>query len=181
MVQCLAALLDFCYLARRARHTTNTLQDMQSALDRFHELRPVFEEVGVRPDGFSLPRQHALLHYIKSIQLFGSPNGLCSSITESKHIVAVKRPWRASNGFNPIEQILRSNTRMSKMAAARAEFGRRGMLENDVLTQALLALDLETGRTQAELNDRFRDEAEAAAAAGEHADSSVHLSSRPGM
>ena len=58
MVQCLAALLDLCYFARRAWHTTDTLQEMRSALDRFHELRPVFEEVGVCPDGFSLPRQH---------------------------------------------------------------------------------------------------------------------------
>ncbi|TBU51365.1 hypothetical protein BD310DRAFT_802006, partial [Dichomitus squalens] len=105
-------------------------------LARFHELQTIFEELGVRPDGLSLPRQHALIHYVKSIRLFGSPNGLCSSITESKHITAVKRPWRSSNGFYPIEQIVRFNTRLSKMAAARTEFGRRGMLQDDVLTDA---------------------------------------------
>jgi hypothetical protein len=48
---------------------------------------------GVRPDGFALPRQHALVHYLMLIRLFGLPNGLCSSITESKHIKAVKQPW----------------------------------------------------------------------------------------
>ena len=69
-------------------------------------LRPIFEELGVRPDGFSLLRQHSLCHYIKSIRLFSAPNGLCSSITESKHIVAVKRPWRASSRYHPIEQII---------------------------------------------------------------------------
>ncbi|TBU39994.1 hypothetical protein BD309DRAFT_993389 [Dichomitus squalens] len=139
--ECIANFLQFCYLARRPSHDTRTLHDMEVTLAKFHELRRIFEDVGVRPDGISLPRQHALVHYIRSIRLFGSPNGLCSSITESKHIVAVKRPWRSSNSFHPIQQIVSFNTRLSKMAAARMEFGRRGMLQDDVLTDALLSLD----------------------------------------
>ncbi|KAH9028838.1 hypothetical protein EDB83DRAFT_2230010 [Lactarius deliciosus] len=31
------------------------------------------------------------------IQQFGALNGLCSSITESKHIKAVKEPWHCSS------------------------------------------------------------------------------------
>ena len=84
MIQCIRVLLDFCYLARRSAHTTEDLTRMEETLSRFHQLRAIFEAAGVRPDGFSLPRQHALVHYVRSIQLFGSPNGLCSSITESK-------------------------------------------------------------------------------------------------
>ncbi|TBU53492.1 hypothetical protein BD310DRAFT_774757, partial [Dichomitus squalens] len=165
--ECIAAFLDFCYLARRPTHDTKTLHDMDVALTKFHELRTIFEDIGVRPDGISLPRQHALIHYIKSIQLFGSPNGLCSSITESKHIVAVKRPWRSSNGFHPIEQILAFNTRLSKMAAARMEFGRSGMLQDNVLTDALLSFEAFEGRqTQADTDARFQEEADAAAAPG---------------
>ncbi|TBU40371.1 hypothetical protein BD309DRAFT_993112 [Dichomitus squalens] len=137
MVQCIAALLDFAYLARRSSHTGATLGAMNDILGHFHNLRTIFEEVGVRPEGFSLPRQHSLVHYVRSIKLFGSPNGLCSSITESKHIDAVKRPWRASNRRDAIGQILRTLTRCSKMAAARVEFGRRGMLRGDVFTAAL--------------------------------------------
>ncbi|KAF9521566.1 hypothetical protein CPB83DRAFT_778511, partial [Crepidotus variabilis] len=37
-------------------------------------------------------RQHALSHYVLLIILFGASNGYCSSITESKHIKAVKEP-----------------------------------------------------------------------------------------
>ncbi|KAH9946447.1 hypothetical protein B0H21DRAFT_779117 [Amylocystis lapponica] len=149
MVMCVAAFLDFCYLAQRPAHDSATLQAMTDALERFHTHRIIFEEVGVRPDGFSLLRQHALVHYVLSIKLFGSPNGLCSSITESKHIVAVKRPWRRSNHNEPLGQIIRVNTRLSKLAAARIEFGRRGMLRGNVITHALIAV----GRDAAVLDD----------------------------
>ncbi|KAI0085808.1 hypothetical protein BDY19DRAFT_986896 [Irpex rosettiformis] len=143
MVQAVRAFLDFCYLARRGAHTMDTLDELSTSLTLFHELRTIFEEVGVRPDGFSLPRQHSLVHYVRSIQLFGSPNGLCSSITESRHITAVKKPWRRSNRFNALSQMLRTNTRLSKLAAARVEFGRRGMLRADVLTAAQINAGLD--------------------------------------
>jgi hypothetical protein len=143
MVQAIRSFLDFCYLARRSFHTTATLQQMESALVQFHTLRSVFQELGVRPDGFSLPRQHSLVHYTSSIRLFGSPNGLCSSITESRHITAVKRPWRRSSRHNALEQILRTNTRLSKLAAARIEFERRGMLNGNVLTASRISARIE--------------------------------------
>lgn len=115
---------------------------MDEALAQFHIHREVFKELGVRPDGISLPRQHSLVHYVRSIKMFGSPNGLCSSITESKHIPAVKRPWRRSNRNQALLQVLQTNTRMAKLAAARVEFGRRGMLSSDVLTAARVAAGL---------------------------------------
>lgn len=136
MVQCIAAFLDFAYLARCYEHDTNSLDAMQGALDLFHKLRSVFVDTGVRPTGFGLPRQHALIHYIQAIILFGSPNGLCSSITESKHIDAVKRTWRRSNRNDAIKQMLTTLSRLSKLSAARVEFGRRGMLHGDVRTAA---------------------------------------------
>lgn len=142
MIQCLAAFLDFAFLARRSSHTAATLLAMDAALARFRKLRELFVDAGVRPDGFSLPRQHALLHYTRLIRLFGSPNGVCSSITESKHIAAVKRPWRASNRNNPLIQILRTNTRLSKLAAFRVELGRRRLLHGDVVSHALRKVSL---------------------------------------
>ncbi|KAH9037927.1 hypothetical protein EDB85DRAFT_1888285 [Lactarius pseudohatsudake] len=53
--------------------------------------REIFRTSGVRPKGFNLPRQHSMVHYVHLIQEFGAPNGLCSSITESRHITAVKK------------------------------------------------------------------------------------------
>jgi hypothetical protein len=79
-----------------------------------------------------------LVHYHDNIKNFGSPNGLCSSITESKHIVAVKRPWRRSSRYKALSQILKVNERLDKLAAARADFAARGMLTNPPLVAAIL-------------------------------------------
>ncbi|KAL0957170.1 hypothetical protein HGRIS_003262 [Hohenbuehelia grisea] len=56
------------------------------------------------------------MHYPETIPLFGALNGLCTSITENKHIKAVKQPWR-----------------LNKLAAARAYFTSRGMLQGPLL------------------------------------------------
>ncbi|KAL1697802.1 hypothetical protein EV121DRAFT_163742, partial [Schizophyllum commune] len=127
MVKSLSAFLDFCYLARRNSITSSMLTKMEDTLARFHELRQVFIDVGVRVD-ISLPRQHSLKHYVPSILLFGSPNGLCSSITESKHIKAVKEPWRRSNRYNALSQMLLTNSRLDKMHTARLSFEKKGMM-----------------------------------------------------
>ncbi|KAH7903397.1 hypothetical protein BJ138DRAFT_1194342, partial [Hygrophoropsis aurantiaca] len=128
IVQCLRAFLDFCYLVRRSEIAEDTLKEVESALRCFHETREIFRDSGVRPTGFSLPRQHSLVHYIRLIQEFGAPNGLCSSITESRHITAVKRPWRRSSRFEALGQMLLTNQRLDKIAGARVEFVARGML-----------------------------------------------------
>ncbi|KAF9522125.1 hypothetical protein CPB83DRAFT_899922 [Crepidotus variabilis] len=128
MVQCLSAFLDFCYIARQNSLSTADLAKLEDALQRFHELRDVFIDAGVR-DSISLPRQHSLVHYARSIRLFGSPNGLCSSITESKHIVAVKKPWRCSSRYHALCQMLRRILREEKLDAARQEFTKQGMMQ----------------------------------------------------
>jgi hypothetical protein len=129
MVRALSAFLDFCYLVRRDVITESTLQQIDDALSRFHRDRIIFYDCGVRPTGFSLPRQHSLVHYHRSIQLFGAPNGLCSSITESKHIKAVKQPWRRSSRYQPLGQMLVINQRLDKLAATRADFIARGIMD----------------------------------------------------
>lgn len=112
---------------------------MDEALERYHHYRKIFLATGVRT-GFNLPRQHALMHYVRAIRLFGAPNGLCSSITESKHIKAVKEPWRRSSRFDALGQMLLSNQRTDKLAAARADFKRRGMLKGTCLSWILMKL-----------------------------------------
>jgi hypothetical protein len=102
---------------------------METALSLFHRYRSVFEEAGIVPNGFALPRQHLLVHYVQNIRLFGSPPGLDSAITESKHIKAVKEPWRESSRNDAVRQMIVKNSRLSQMAAIQVEFGRRGMLD----------------------------------------------------
>ena len=121
--------LDFCYLVRRSTFTDDTLCEVEKALGQFYEARQIFQELGVRED-FSVPRLHAMLHYKKLIRLFGAPNGLCSSITESKHIDAVKKPWRRSNRYNALGQMLKTISRLDKLRASRISFESRGMLRN---------------------------------------------------
>ena len=138
VVKTFAAFLEFCYIARRNIITHDSLEELKVALDRFHESCQVFSGT-VRadgPSGFSLPRQHSMVHYYDHIKNFGSPNGLCSSITESKHIAAVKRPWRRSNKHAALPQMLKINERLDKLAAARADFTVRGMLTDSCLVQA---------------------------------------------
>ncbi|KAF8977475.1 hypothetical protein BDQ17DRAFT_1403369 [Cyathus striatus] len=96
MVQCVSTFLDFCYISCCNSFESHDLQELQDALNRFHKYCDVFIQPGVH-DNVSLPCQHSLSHYVYSIRLFGSPNGLCSSITESKHIKAVKEPWQCSS------------------------------------------------------------------------------------
>jgi hypothetical protein len=140
MVQAMHAFLEFCYIARRNILDTKSLGQLQNALDRYHAYRIIFQECGVRTGGFNLPRQHSLLHYHQLIRAFGAPNGLYSSITESKHIKAVKEPWRRSNRWNALGQMLLTNQRLDKLAAAHVDFVHRQMLEGTALDWALSRL-----------------------------------------
>ncbi|KAG6807727.1 hypothetical protein H0H92_006594 [Tricholoma furcatifolium] len=131
MVQCIAAFIEACYLCRRDDLSESSIRHLEGTISRFHELREIFRTVNVRPTGFSLPRQHALSHYPHHIRNFGAPNGLCSSITESRHITAVKEPWRRSNRYEALGQMLMTNQRLDKLAASRADFVARGKLLAD--------------------------------------------------
>lgn len=161
---------------------------MEQALTEFKQLRQIFEDVGIRPDGFCLPRQHSMFHYISAITMFGSPNGLCSSITESKHITAIKKPWRLTNRNNPLDQILQANVRLSKISAQRIDFAHRGMLRGDVLTAARVELGLadEDELPEVVAEERFRDvimddEDDADDEAGPRVDSFIRLAAKPGI
>ncbi|KAJ6517196.1 hypothetical protein C8R47DRAFT_1181632 [Mycena vitilis] len=128
MLRAFSAFLDFCYLVRRNVIDEATLTAIDAALARYHQERTIFVESGVCPNGFCLPRQHSLTHYRYLVQEFGAPNGLCSSITESKHIKAVKQPWRRSSRYQALSQMLTINDRLDKLAAARVDFVERGMM-----------------------------------------------------
>ncbi|KAL0573826.1 hypothetical protein V5O48_008121 [Marasmius crinis-equi] len=127
MVRCLRHFLEMFYIARRNTITSGHLQRFQLHLQEFYDLRKAFIKGGVR-ESISLPRQHSLKHYIHSISLFGSPNGLDSSITESKHIKAVKNPWRRSSRYNALHQMLTTILRGDKMNALRRKLERNGLL-----------------------------------------------------
>ena len=86
---------------------------------------------------FLLPHQHATKHYLSLICLFGAPNGLCLSITECKHIKAVKEPWRYSSKFNALGQMLRTNQYLDKITSACVDFENRKMLDKPCLPSTI--------------------------------------------
>lgn len=129
--------MEFCYLIRRSQIDSDTMDKIDAAISCFHQERNIFIESGVR-NTFKLPRQHALSHYHFLIQQFGAPNGLCSSITECRHITAVKQPWRRSNHNEPLGQMLLTNQCLDKLAMSRIDFDSRELLNGPLLSSGPL-------------------------------------------
>ncbi|KAI6142986.1 hypothetical protein BKA82DRAFT_4331329 [Pisolithus tinctorius] len=102
-----SAFLDFCYYVQWNSLNESALESLQDALKCFHDYCCIFQETGE----------------------FGAPYGLCSSITESKHIKVVKKPWRHSNCFKALGQMLVTNQCMDKLAAVQVDFENCHMLE----------------------------------------------------
>ena len=130
----MCVFLEFCYTTHRDMHDTNSLVALDNALQRFHHCHEIFHASGIHTAGFNLPRQHSLVHYMKLICAFGALNGICSSITELKHIKAVKEPWRCSNHYNALSQMLLTKQRLDKLAAAWGDFADCGMLQGTCLS-----------------------------------------------
>jgi hypothetical protein len=127
MVQAIRYFVEFCYYVRRSALDEDDLDRLDELLAKYHEAREVFIDEGVRDD-FNLPRQHSLTHYQELVMEFGAPNGLCSSITESRHIDAIKGPYKRSSRNELLSEILVINQRLDKIGGARVNFTARGML-----------------------------------------------------
>ena len=130
MERAISSFMEFCYLVRRSVLDDEDLKAIDVAVADFHCHRVAFNSV--HPNGYSLPRQHSLVHYRHLIQEFGAPNGLCSSITESKHIKGVKEPWHRSSRFNALGQMLLTYQRLDKLAALRVQLRARGLLQTSI-------------------------------------------------
>ncbi|KAI5981089.1 hypothetical protein EDC04DRAFT_2875105 [Pisolithus marmoratus] len=76
--------------------------------------------------------------------VFGCTNGLCSSITKSKHIKAIKRPYQHTNHFQALGQMLLINQRLDKLAAPCVDFQDHGMLMGTCLNMHDLVIELNT-------------------------------------
>lgn len=131
IIQCLAAFMNCCYIVRRNAITTSNIERFRCHLADFYRFRKIFITTGVRKN-FSLPRQHALMHYPNAIELWGSPNGTCTSQTEAKHIPVVKKPWQRSGCHNPLLQMVKTLTCLDKLRGLRHVFKQQGMLVGTV-------------------------------------------------
>jgi len=90
------ALLDFIYLAQYHSHTDNTLLALHSALNDFHTNKEIFVTLECRAH-FNIPKLHSLQHYVKTIKMLGSLDGLNTESLERLHIDYAKKAYVASN------------------------------------------------------------------------------------
>ena len=125
--------MEFCYLVCCSVLNDNDLEAINAAIADFHHEHVAFNEI--HPDKYSLPCQRSIAHYQFLIQEFGAPNGLCLSITKSKHIKAIKEPWCCLSQFKALGQMLVTNQRLDKLAAAHINFQARGMFNSSIFNQ----------------------------------------------
>ena len=111
----------------------------QRHLNQFHHYHNIFKDVGIHND-FNLPGQHSLQHYIQLIWEYNFLNGICSSITENKHMNAVKEPWRRLSKWQMMCQMLISNQCMDKLVASHTLFKSWDMLKGTCLSDTLYQL-----------------------------------------
>ncbi|EJD43103.1 hypothetical protein AURDEDRAFT_26854, partial [Auricularia subglabra TFB-10046 SS5] len=103
VIRAISALLDFTFMVQYECHSDETLDDAKEILDRFHENKLVFKELGACEGTHHLwaylnfPKLHMLQHYIPSIKLYGSLIPISTDIGERLHTVDVKNGYRASN------------------------------------------------------------------------------------
>ncbi|KAI9567613.1 hypothetical protein HD554DRAFT_2173021 [Boletus coccyginus] len=74
----------------------NVIRASHDALNDFHTLKDVFISLGCC-EHFNIPKLHLLVHYVKSIQLFGSLDGFNTENLEWLHIDYVKKAYAATN------------------------------------------------------------------------------------
>jgi hypothetical protein len=77
---------------------------MDAALCRFHENKDILIELEVRR-GFIIPKLHSLIHYTRSIALFGAADNYNTEQSERLHIECAKKGFRASNFKDETKQM----------------------------------------------------------------------------
>ncbi|KAJ7133963.1 hypothetical protein C8R43DRAFT_1132985 [Mycena crocata] len=96
LVAAVRGLLDFVYLAQYPMHTTQTLDHLENALQRFHDNKSIFVDLGIRDD-FNLPKLHFCRHYTMYIKFFGTTDNYNTEYTERLHIDLAKDAYRSTN------------------------------------------------------------------------------------
>ncbi|KAF7972500.1 hypothetical protein HWV62_17870 [Athelia sp. TMB] len=74
LVRAVRASLDFLYFAQYPLHTDETLGHLEDALQRFHNNKDIFIDLGIR-NNFNIPKLHFAQHYVQCIKEFGKDPG----------------------------------------------------------------------------------------------------------
>ncbi|KAJ3486723.1 hypothetical protein NLJ89_g11786 [Agrocybe chaxingu] len=88
---------------------------MQDALDAWNENKQIFIDLGIRKD-LNIPKFHSLLHYVKSIKMFGTTDNYNTEAFERFHIDFAKEGWRSSNKRDEFPQMITWLSRQEKVS-----------------------------------------------------------------
>ena len=113
---CYRALLDFIYIAQYPTHNDDSLQYLEDALDLFHSHKHIFLELGIQ-EHFNVPKFHSMVHYVESIQYFGTTDNYNTDMFKCFHIDMAKEGWRASNFRNEVLQMTKWLSRQEKVCS----------------------------------------------------------------
>jgi len=113
------AAVDFIYYSQLHIHTSTTLNALQDALRIFHENKDIFIREGVR-EHFNIPKLHQMLHYFEAIKSRGVADGYNTESPERLHIDFAKEAYRATNGWDYEEQMVKWLGRQEAVARFRA-------------------------------------------------------------
>ncbi|KAJ7687526.1 hypothetical protein B0H17DRAFT_939403 [Mycena rosella] len=115
-IQACRRILDFIYLSQYTTHDEGTLACMREALDTWHKNRDFLIDATVRED-FNIPKFRSLLHYVDSIQYFGTTDDYNTEMFERLHIDFAKNGWRASNRRDEFPQMITWLERQEKISS----------------------------------------------------------------
>ena len=104
LLEATRAMLDFLYLAEYPIHSSESLNLLKDALNRFHASKDIFVELGIRTD-FNLPKLHFLVHYIEKIKWLGTLDNFNTEYTEQLHIDFAKGAYDATNHKDELPQM----------------------------------------------------------------------------
>lgn len=97
LVCAVRAMLDFLYLAQYPLHSTETLDQLENALQRFHANKSIFLDLGICKD-WEIPKLHWLDHYRSTMENLGTADNFNTEYTERLHIDMAKDAYEATNG-----------------------------------------------------------------------------------
>jgi len=106
ILQTARAAIDFIYYSQLHIHTSTTLNALQDTLRIFHENKDIFVCEGVRKH-FNIPKLHQMLHHFETIKSHGAADGCNTESPECLHIDFAKEAYRASNGRDYEEQMVK--------------------------------------------------------------------------
>ena len=114
LVRAVRAILDFCYIVQYPSQTSETICQLDAALDRFHANKSIFIDLGIRTN-FNIPKLHSMIHYPPSMERIGTSDNTNTEYTERLHIDLAKDAYQATNRKDEYPQMTKWLERKEKI------------------------------------------------------------------